>query len=371
MDLFMAGPNFSDAYSGAMRYKAMPVIPTLSARCVFMARKDDVLYSFLDSLPDPLPDGSTIERLSPDRDAWKARLNELFSEHADFDGAGDFSPPDPLKDPLSSGVTRGYVDTGHGQILVRRAGHGQGTPVVFLHDLPGSSRADETYLKSLGRGRPVFGLDLPGCNDSDALETPSADAYASSLAAALDALELETVDVVANGLSTPIALTLAGRHSNKIRKLVLDAIALPEPELQSEMKVNYLPDLRPQLDGTHLHRCWHMLRDQSVQWPWYDGGTAAIRKVSPDFDTDNLHMRLIDTLKQWKTAGDAISAAIDVDGRALLPKISAPTLVLETEDDVRYHWAGEAAKILADGRTASRPADQAARARAILSFLES
>jgi pimeloyl-ACP methyl ester carboxylesterase len=369
MDLFMAGPNFSDAYSGAMRYKAMPVIPTLSARCVFMAREDDVLYAFLDSLPDPLPNGSTVERLSPDRDAWKARLGKLFSEHADFEGAGDFSPPDPLKNPLSSGVTRGYVDTGHGQILVRRAGHGSGTPIVFLHDLPGSARADETFLKSLGRGRPVFGLDLPGCNDSDALDKPSAESYAHSLVAALDALGLDQVDVVANGLSTPLALALTASHSNRVRKLVLDAVALPEPELQSEMKVNYLPDLRPQLDGTHLHRCWHMLRDQSVQWPWYDGGTGAIRKISPDFDTQNLHMRLVDTLKQWKTAGDAISAAIDVDGRALLPKISAPTLVLETEDDVRYRWAGEAVQALSSGKTATRPADQAARARAILGFL--
>ncbi len=370
MDLFMAGPNFSDAYSGAMRYKAMPVIPTLSARCVFMARKDDVLYSFLDSLPNPLPEGSTVERLSPDRDAWKARLGELFSEHADFEGAGDFSPPDPLKNPLSSGVTRGYVETGHGQILVRRAGHGTGTPLVFLHDLPGSARADEPYLKSLGRGRPVFGLDLPGCNDSDALDKPSAESYVASLIAALDALGLDQVDLVANGLSTPIALALAARHGNRVRKLVLDAVALPEPELQSEMKVNYLPDLRPQLDGTHLHRCWHMLRDQSLQWPWYDGGIGAIRKISPDFDTQNLHMRLVDTLKQWKTAGDAISAAIDVDGRTLLPKISAPTLVLETQDDVRYRWAGEAAKALSSGNVAARPADQAARARTILSFLE-
>jgi hypothetical protein len=79
---------------------------------------------------------------------------------------------------------------------------------------------------------------------------------------------------------------------------------------------------------------------------------------------------LIDTLKQWKTAGDAIAAAIDVNGRALLPKITAPTLVLETEDDVRYRWAREAAKTLSKSSVAARPADQAARARAILSFLE-
>lgn len=372
MDLFMAGPNFSDAYSAAMRYKAVPVVPTLSARCVFTAREDDVLYAFLDALPDPLPEGSSIERLSPDRDAWKKRLGEIFTEHADFDGAGNFSPPDPLKNPLGGGmVTRGYVDTGHGQILVRRAGQGDGTPVVFLHDLPGSARSDETYLKSLGRGRAAFGLDLPGCNDSDALEKTDAASYAAAVIAATDALGLDKFDLVANGLSTLIALTVASQAGARINRLVLDGVALPDADLCAEMKVNYMPDLRLQMDGTHLHRGWHMLRDQSVQWPWYDGGIGATRKVTPDIDPQTLHTRLVDTLKQSDHAGDAIAAALSADGRAALGQISAPTLVFKTDDDVRYQWADEAASALSNGTTVDRPADQAARALAVLSFLES
>lgn len=371
MDLFMAGPHFSDAYSAAMRYKAVPVVPTLSARCVFMAREDDVLYAFLDALPDPLPEGSTVERLSPDRDAWKKRLGEIFTEHADFDGAGDFSPPDPLKNPLGgNAVTRGYVDTSSGQILVRRAGHGDGRPVVFLHDLPGSARADEPFLKSLGRGRPAFGFDLPGCNDSDPLGKADADGYASAVIEALDALGLETIDLVADGMSTPIALTVASKNDARVNRLVLDGVALPEPDLCAEMKVNYTPDLRPQMDGTHLHRCWHMLRDQSVHWPWYDGGLGAIRKITPDIDAQTLHTRLVDTLKQWDHAGDAIAAALSADGRGTLGQISAPTLVLKAEDDVRYRWADDAAEGLSSGEIADRPADSAARARAILSFLD-
>ncbi len=371
MDLFMAGPHFSDAYSGAMRYKAPPVIPTLKARCVFMAREDDVLYGFLDSLPDPLPAGSTIERLSPDREAWKARLGELFSEYADFDGAGDFAPPDPLQDPLDGmAVTRGYVTAGGGQVLVRRAGRGDGTPVIFLHDLPGSARADEPFLKALGQGRPAFGIDLPGCNDSDALGDASLDAYVKALGETIDALGLDEADVVAHGLSTPLALKLAAAQGGKVRRLVLDAVALPDDELRTEMKVNYLPDLRPHMDGTHLHRCWHMLRDQEIHWPWYDGGLDAIRKITPDLDATALHIRMVDTLKQWKTAGDAIAAAIESDARAALGDVNIPALVFEAEDDSRYRWAAEAVSGLPHGAAVPRPADPAARARAILAFLD-
>jgi len=371
MDLFMAGPHFSDAYSGAMRYKAQPVIPTLKARCVFMARKDDVLYAFLDSLPDPLPEGSTIERLEPDRDAWKKRLRELFTEYADFDGAGEFTPPDPLTAPRGGlQVTRGYVQTGSGQILVRRAGHGNGTPIVYLHDLPGSARADEPYLKALGQGRPAFGLDLPGCNDSDALDAPSLDGYVGAIVDALAVLGLDEVDIVANGMSTPLAAKFAATHVDTVRRLVLDGVTLPADEQRTEMKVNYMPDLRPLLDGTHLHRCWHMLRDQEIQWPWYDGGVDAIRKITPDLNGTNLHIRLVDTLKQWKTAGDAIAAALETDTRDHLPAIKVPTLVFDAEDDVRYRDAAEAAGHLPFGTPGPRPADPVARARAILAFFD-
>jgi pimeloyl-ACP methyl ester carboxylesterase len=371
MDLFMAGPHFSDAYSGAMRYKAQPVIPTLTARCVFMAREDDVLYGFLDSLPDPLPEGSTIERLSPDRDAWKARLGELFSEHADFDGAGDFSPPDPLQNPLGGmAVTRGYVNAGGGQVLVRRAGRGNGTPVIFLHDLPGSARADEPFLKALGHGRPAFGVDLPGCNDSDALSEGSLDAYVKTLGETIDALGLSEADVVAYGLSTPLALKLAAVQGGKVRRLVLDAVALPDDGLRTEMKVNYLPDLRPHMDGTHLHRCWQMLRDQEIHWPWYDGGVDAIRKITPDLDATALHIRMVDTLKQWKSAGDAIAAAIESNARAVLGDVNMPVLVFDVKDDARYRWAEEAVSGLPHGAAVPRLADPAARARAILAFLD-
>ena len=371
MDLFMAGPNFSDAYSAAMRYKAPPVVPTLKSRCVFMAREDDVLYAFLDVLPDPLPEGSTIERLSPDKDAWKARLGELFSEYADFDGASDFVPPDPLKTPLGgNAVTTGYVTTEFGQVLTRRAGDGNDTPVVVLHDLPGSTRADETFVKALGRGRPAFGLDLPGCCDSDPLAEPSPEAYAKQIIATLDGLGFDTVDLVASGMSTPLAAHVAASHGNRIRKMALDAVVMADTELRTEMKVNYVPDLRPLTDGSHLHRCWHMLRDQAVQWPWYDGSADAVRMITPDIEPHALHMRLVDTLKQWNHAGDAIAAALDVDSKTSLGQITNPTLVLNTEGDVRFRWAEDAAKTVKDGTLVPRPFDAVERAGAILSFLK-
>ncbi len=194
--------------------------------------------------------------------------------------------------------------------------------MVVLHDLPGSARADETFIKALGRGRPAFGLDLSGFCDSDPLAEQTPDAYANQIIATLDKLGLDVVDMVAVGLSTPLALHLAANHGNRVRKLALDGIMMADAELRTEMKVNYVPDLRPLLDGSHLHRYWHMLRDQAVHWPWYDGSVDAVRMITPDMEPHVLNMRLIDTLKQWDHASDAIAAALDIDGQALVKRWS-------------------------------------------------
>ncbi|MDX2224718.1 MAG: alpha/beta fold hydrolase, partial [Rhodospirillaceae bacterium] len=222
MDLFIAGPHFSDAYAAAMRYVALPVVSTLKARTVFMCRQDDVLHAFLAALPDPLPAGCTKESLPPDRANWRTRLREIFTEYADFKGAANFTPPDPLMGAGAPGrVVNGYVDHAHGQMLVRRASGGKNRPIVFLPDLPGSARADADLLVALAQGRDVYGLDLPGLCDSTPLPAPTAQNYAAAIGQVLDKLGLAQVDLIAEGLSTALAVVLAKAQPGRIGTLVL------------------------------------------------------------------------------------------------------------------------------------------------------
>ncbi len=366
MDLFMAGPHFSDAYAAAMRYVALPVVSTLKARTIFMARQDDVLHAYLASLPDPLPSGCTKESLPPDRATWRKRLREIFSEHADFKGAANFTAPDPLKSAGTPGsLTNGYVTVGHGQVLVRRAGGGSGRPVVFLSDLPGSTRADLDLLLALGRDRPAFGIDLPGCCESTPLAKPTPDSYVVAIAETLNGLGLDHVDLIAEGMSTPIAIAFAAAHSSRIGTLVLDGVMIAPPNLRTEMRVNLCPDLRPSRDGAHLHRAFHMLRDQEVQWPWYDGASSAIRKITPRVGGQRLYTRLVDTLKQYDRYSDAILAAVDIDVAALLPRLTVKTVVSAVADDPRYAMAGG----IPGATSIPRPADPLERARAFLAAL--
>jgi pimeloyl-ACP methyl ester carboxylesterase len=370
MDLFMAGPHFSDAYAGAMRYVALPVISTLKARTIVMARQDDVLHAYLAALPDPLPAGVTKESLAPDRDKWKARLRAIFTEYADFKGAANFVPPDPLKQPAQDGtITCGYVNFPHGQVLVRRAGAGAGRPVVFLNDLPGSTRQDSDLLLAMAKGRPVYGIDLPGCGESSPLAHPSPQAFADTVARTIESLGLGQVDVVAEGLSTALAICLAASHSGLIHTLILDGVMLADADQRTEMRINYCPDLRPTREGSHLHKGFHMLRDQEVQWPWYDGSVQAVRKVTPRVEGHRLHVRLLDTLKQAEHYAEPIVAALDIDVAALLPSIKGKVVVCVVEDDVRYAKAEAVSKALSNVSTLARPAAVAERAQAFLGAL--
>jgi len=370
MDLFMAGPHFSDAYAAAMRYVALPVIGGLTARAIVMARQDDVLHAYLAALPDPLPPGVTKESLPPDRVRWMARLREIFTDYADFKGAANFTPPDPLKQPGRAGaVTCGYVNFPHGQMLVRRAGAPGGKPLVVLSDLPGSTRQDADLLLALAQDRPVYGIDLPGCGESSPLASPTPQAYADTIARTLESLDLGKVDLLAEGLSTPLAVCLAASHRGLIDTLILDGVMLADRDLRTEMRINYCPDLRPSREGAHLHRAFHMLRDQEVQWPWYDGSTAAIRKITPRVEGTRLHVRLLETLKQYDRYADPILAALDVDVAALLPAVGGKVVVGAADDDVRYAAAAPAAKLAPAGRTIARPAPVAERARAFLAAL--
>ncbi|MDX2223838.1 MAG: alpha/beta hydrolase, partial [Rhodospirillaceae bacterium] len=194
--------------------------------------------------------------------------------------------------------------------------------------------------------------------------------YAAAIGQVLDKLGLAQVDLIAEGLSTALAVVLAKAQPGRIGTLVLDGVVPAGADLRTEMRINYCPDLRPTREGLHLHKAFHMLRDQEVQWPWYDGSAAAIRKIDPRLSGERLHIRLVDTLKQFDRYAEPIVAAIDVDLPALLPTLAAKTIVCTAPDDARYAPAHAAATMIKGARTAEVPRPTAERAAAILALLD-
>ncbi len=118
-----------------------------------------------------------------------------------------------------------FVDTGAISLYYREQGSGQ-PPVLLIHELGGSGESWSGVLPLLAVARRVIAPDLRHAGRSE--KPPGAvelDDLADDLAALLDALRLDTVDVVGSALGSLIAVVLALRHPVRVRRLVLCACA--------------------------------------------------------------------------------------------------------------------------------------------------
>lgn len=369
LDVLLAGPHYSAAYSAAMRYAAVPAIARLRAPTVFMARQDDVLFRYLDALPPELPAGCSIERLPADAGTWRARLHALCHEHA----VGLPPPPrapDALSD-ASAGAVASYVDRPAGQVHLRRYGApGPRTPVLVLHETPGGPSSVATLAAALAGDRAVFVVDLPGLGASDALPHPDVSGYTEALRDVLDALALPQVDVVAEFTATPLAIDLARQLPDRVRRLVLDGVFLLSAQERRELWRQYCPKLAPRWDGTHLHSLWQRLRDQELTWPWYARSRDAIRAGEPRLDAEHLYRQLLETLPQLEHYGDAANAALEYPVKDRLEEVHQPVLLPRADGDPRYQWTEKVRRRLAQAVVAERADGAGPRAQAYRTFLD-
>ncbi len=362
LDYFSAGPHYVEAYTAAMSYLAAPKLSQLAVPAVIMAREDDVLYGHLDRLP-PLPPGCVVERLTPDKSIWRSRLRSIFRAHA---AGPDLAPPDCGQVDIGSG----YLDLPHGQVRIRRFGAGRGRPIVYLPETPGGAGSVTDFLVALGEGRQVVAIDLPGCGLSDPLPAPCGDAYVAALNATMAQLGPGPFDLVAAFTATPLALRLLAVEPDRFNKVVLDGVLLEDHAARVALAESYCPPLTFDFSGSHLHQVWQMLRDQDIQWPWYDGGPEASRRNAEPPDARRLHPRFLDVLSQMERYGDAVQAALACDAREDLATLAAQVLVTTQDGDPRFRGAPAAAALSDRVETAPRPATAQARADLFREFFD-
>jgi 3-oxoadipate enol-lactonase len=110
---------------------------------------------------------------------------------------------------------------------------GSGPDLVILHSLLADRSAFHRSAPLLGRKRRVWLVNLPGYGGSLPAGS-SVEDYADRIAALLRALKLEETDVLGNGFGGFIAVALAARHGERIRRLIAAPAlaAFPEPAKQ-------------------------------------------------------------------------------------------------------------------------------------------
>lgn len=227
-------------------------------------------------------------------------------------------------------IRRAFVDTPAGQIHVRMSGSpdAPGVPLLLLHQSPASSLTYAELLPLLAGERWSIALDTPGFGESfRPAAQPRIEDYARWIVGAADALGIARFDLFGSFTGAGTASEIAAAYAQRVRRLILAGPPLFTPDRQAFFAAHAWP-MRPIEDGSHLIAEWkramaHPMPGISFErrcdayQEYYRGGANAI----------------------W---GEEAIAAYPL--RETLPRIAAPTLVLEP-DGIHGDCAGAAALI--------------------------
>ncbi len=139
----------------------------------------------------------------------------------------------PVSEPLK--VRRGYFECRYGQLHLHHAmppggGFEEGTPLLCLHECPGTARTFVPFLARMGLDRMAYAPDLPGFGESDAPGGPVSLAdYAGALGDFLDNMRLRRIDLLALGRSGALAAELALARPAQVARLVLIGLSPGAP----------------------------------------------------------------------------------------------------------------------------------------------
>jgi pimeloyl-ACP methyl ester carboxylesterase len=147
--------------------------------------------------------------------------------------------------------------------------HGEGSPLVLLHGAMGtieSCFAD--LLPALAATRQVVAVELQGHGHTADVDRPlSYRQMAADAAALLEALGLETVDLVGYSLGGGVALELAMRHPGMVRRVVFAGGTSYRPDgLYPEMLAEPEP-AADDLTGSVWHEAYVRVAPDPGRWP--------------------------------------------------------------------------------------------------------
>ncbi|WP_350278247.1 alpha/beta hydrolase [Kribbella sp. HUAS MG21] len=132
--------------------------------------------------------------------------------------------PGEIVEPVRVGVRRGLG------LAVRRRGDG-GVPLLLVHGFPCTSRIWAHNLVPLAEaGFDVVAPDLRGYGDSDVAPDGFYDlnAFNADLTGLFDALGWDSAVVAGHDLGAMVAVDLANRHPDRVRRLVILDDSMPD-----------------------------------------------------------------------------------------------------------------------------------------------
>lgn len=241
------------------------------------------------------------------------------------------------------GAARHQIAVAGQPIVYDRAG--AGFPLLLLHGWGGAASYWGGTLGALAHGHAMVAPDLPGFGESPPLAgAADAERLAATVVGLADALGLERFDLNGHSFCAGVAVHVAARHPERVRRLVLTCFSTFRSEAERRL-----------VDSVHhVLALWMALRR-----PWMADSRPFYRAVGsrffyrPPADDAVLRRCLRDFLRMdRRTAVETAATAGSPAITAALRAVRAPALLVAARQDRIMPPAGApaAAGMIADSR---------------------
>lgn len=310
---------------------------TVVAAAVEPCRFSDLWQTLARATEAAGPEGEAVVSL-PDLHARLAALDLP-------EGTGNLPATDPLP---GAALWHEEVETARGRMHLRRAG-AEGRPTLVIPTGGGSSAQFAPVVTGLAAGaipRRVFALDYLGNGLSEKPDRGDVDMgmLAADVAALLDAMGIEEVDIWGSHTGALVALEFAVRHPDRAGRAVLEGPVFLDPDFSTDILRRYFPPVAPDQWGLHLPLVWNWRRDMFLYWPWYRVERAAARRLGLPSARD-LHDYAIGILESGPSYDGAYRAAFAYPTRERMPLLGCPALVCAGPNDMLIAGLDETEKL--------------------------
>jgi pimeloyl-ACP methyl ester carboxylesterase len=167
---------------------------------------------------------------------------------------------------------------------------GTGHPLILLHGGLGAISMFGPNLPALAEGRQVIAVDLQGHGRTADIDRPiSTDAMAEDIAALIKHLELGRPDVMGYSLGGGIALLVAIRHPELVRKLVVVSTPIRRDAFYPDIlgqQAQVTTEAAEAMKQTPMYQLYASIAPRPEDWPRLLGKMGEAMKKDFDFTTE-------------------------------------------------------------------------------------
>lgn len=201
--------------------------------------------------------------------------------------------------------------------------HGHGRPLVMLHGLGSNIESMRPDIAALSPVRRVVALDSRGHGRSDRPAAYTLDDHVDDVLAVMDALELQTADVMGTSMGSYVAQGVATRAPERVSMLVL---VVPKASGTTSSVARLIGEHAAELHGKTNDEILAFIGELMFA-PTSGPDLRAQREQAVQRD---LALGLTQTPEQFQAASRALEG---FDFRPDLPRVTADTLVVSGRHD--------------------------------------